>query len=96
MLHSWALVQAAAASDLPQRAVHNANTGSFMLAHLLSCPPAGGTILKVLEDIIARGGQPQNIIVISVVAAPPALQKLSKFSGTCIAWGSASIVTAVL
>eukprot|EP00891_Asterochloris_glomerata_P007144 jgi/Astpho2/7144/Aster-01470 len=41
----------------------------------------GGTVLQVLEDIVARGGQPQNIIVISVVAAPPALQKLSKFSG---------------
>lgn len=41
----------------------------------------------MLEDIVARGGQPQNIIVISVVAAPPALQKLSKFSGTFIAGG---------
>ncbi len=58
-----------------------------MLSPLLFCPSAGGTVLQVLEDIVARGGQPQNIIVISVVAAPPALQKLSKFSGTFIAGG---------
>jgi len=43
---------------------------------------AGGTIINVLEDIVSRGGDPSNIIVVCVVACPPALKKLSeKFVG---------------
>ena len=45
---------------------------------------AGGTMVNVLEDIVSRGGDPSNIIVVCVVAAPPALKKLSeKFVGEC-------------
>ena len=66
-----------------------------MLTPLPLRPSAGGTVLQVLEDIIARGGQPQNIIVISVVAAPPALQKLSKFSGAFMTLASDSIVSSL-
>ncbi len=39
-------------------------------------------MVSVLEDIVSRGGDPSNIIVVCVVAAPPALKKLSeKFVG---------------
>lgn len=38
---------------------------------------AGGTLIKVLEDIIGRGGSPSMIRVVTVVCAPAALQKLS-------------------
>lgn len=38
----------------------------------------GGTIVQVLEDIVSRGASPSNIRVVSVVAAPPALKKLSE------------------
>lgn len=42
----------------------------------------GGTIVQVLEDLVKRGASPSNIRLVSVVAAPPALQKLSeKFPG---------------
>ncbi|CAL5229108.1 g12371 [Coccomyxa viridis] len=37
----------------------------------------GGTLIKVLEDIIGRGGSPSMIRVVTVVCAPAALQKLS-------------------
>ena len=43
---------------------------------------SGGTVVNVLDDIISRGGDPSNIIVVCVVACPPALKKLSeKFVG---------------
>ncbi|GAB4813806.1 hypothetical protein N2152v2_000852 [Parachlorella kessleri] len=38
----------------------------------------GGTINQVLQDIVARGASPDNIRVVSVVCAPPALKKLSE------------------
>lgn len=42
----------------------------------------GGTICHVLDDIVSRGGKPSNIRVICIVAAPPALTKLSdRFKG---------------
>ena len=34
-------------------------------------------MVQVLNDIVARGASPSNIRVISVIAAPPALQKLN-------------------
>ena len=37
----------------------------------------GGTLIKVLEDIIGRGAAPSMIRVVTVVCAPAALQKLS-------------------
>ena len=37
----------------------------------------GGTLIKVLEDIIGRGAAPSMIRVVTVVCAPTALQKLS-------------------
>ncbi|DBA87470.1 TPA: hypothetical protein ACH3X1_004509 [Trebouxia sp. C0004] len=53
--------------------------------HILVADPmlaTGGTMVSVLEDIVSRGGDPSNIIVVCVVAAPPALKKLSeKFVG---------------
>ncbi|KXZ48543.1 hypothetical protein GPECTOR_27g714 [Gonium pectorale] len=42
----------------------------------------GGTIVQVIEDIVARGGRPENIRVVAVVVAPPALKKLAdRFPG---------------
>ena len=39
--------------------------------------------MNVLDDIIARGADASQIIVVCIVAAPPALRKLSeKFLGT--------------
>ena len=49
----------------------------------------GGTLVKVLEDIIGRGAVPSMIRVVTVVCAPTALQKLSAdFPGTylCHLW----------
>lgn len=37
----------------------------------------GGTIMLTMEEIIKRGGNPDLTRIISVVVAPPALQKLS-------------------
>ena len=43
----------------------------------------GGTMLKVLEDLVARGANPSLIRVISITVAPPALKLLSeKFPGS--------------
>ncbi len=43
---------------------------------------AGGTIAKVVDDLVARGASPAFIRVVAVVAAPPALKLLSeKFPG---------------
>lgn len=38
----------------------------------------GGTVCKVLDDIIARGAVPENIRVVSVLSASPALSKMSE------------------
>jgi uracil phosphoribosyltransferase len=38
----------------------------------------GGSIMAALQEIAERGGDPALIRIISVVAAPPALQKLSQ------------------
>jgi hypothetical protein len=38
----------------------------------------------VIDDIVSRGAKAANIIVVCVVAAPPALLKLSeKYKGAC-------------
>lgn len=37
----------------------------------------GGSIMLAMEEIVMRGGNPDLIRIISVVSAPPALQKLS-------------------
>lgn len=37
----------------------------------------GGTITTVMEELVKRGANPERVRIISVVAAPPALQKLS-------------------
>ncbi|MCS6958675.1 MAG: uracil phosphoribosyltransferase [Pseudanabaenaceae cyanobacterium SKYGB_i_bin29] len=37
----------------------------------------GGTIMQVLEMLTARGADPQLMRIISIICAPPALQKLS-------------------
>ena len=38
----------------------------------------GGSMLKVLEDLVARGASPALIRVISITVAPPALKLLSE------------------
>ncbi|HIK31409.1 MAG TPA: uracil phosphoribosyltransferase [Oscillatoriales cyanobacterium M59_W2019_021] len=38
----------------------------------------GGTIVAVIEELIGRGIDPSFIRIIAIVAAPPALQKLSQ------------------
>ena len=45
---------------------------------MIVCYCAGGTIVHVLDDIVARGADASQIIVVCVVAAPPALKKLSE------------------
>ncbi|MFW6359337.1 MAG: uracil phosphoribosyltransferase [Chroococcales cyanobacterium] len=48
---------------------------------ILICDPmvaTGGTILTALEEVIRRGADPALMRVVSVVAAHPALQKLSQ------------------
>ncbi|KIZ03617.1 uracil phosphoribosyltransferase [Monoraphidium neglectum] len=37
----------------------------------------GGTMLKVLADLVARGADPSNIRVVCIVAAPPALKAMA-------------------
>ncbi|NEO84298.1 MAG: uracil phosphoribosyltransferase [Spirulina sp. SIO3F2] len=38
----------------------------------------GGSMMSALAEVVARGGDPAQIRIVSVVAAPPALQKLSQ------------------
>jgi uracil phosphoribosyltransferase len=42
----------------------------------------GGSIMMTMKEIVSRGGDPQFIRIISVVSAPPALQKLGEFYPT--------------
>ena len=49
-------------------------------AHVLITEPmlaTGGTITTVMEELTKRGVDPANVRIISVVTAPPALQKLN-------------------
>lgn len=41
----------------------------------------GGTMLKVIDELVARGADPSNIRIVSALAAPPAMVKLSKYKG---------------
>ena len=48
----------------------------------------GGTLCAALDEIVDRGADPANIRVVGLVAAPPALSKLSnKFPGMRIYLG---------
>jgi len=49
-------------------------------ARIIICEPmlaTGASISLALQEITQRGGKPEQIRIISIVAAPPALQKLS-------------------
>jgi uracil phosphoribosyltransferase len=37
----------------------------------------GGTIMQAMSELVSRGADPSNIRIISIVVAPPALQKLA-------------------
>ncbi len=50
----------------------------------------GGSMMAALEEIVKRGVDPANIRIVAVVAAPPALQKLSA------AYPSLNIYTAAI
>jgi uracil phosphoribosyltransferase len=50
----------------------------------------GGTMIMVMEELTKRGVDPANVRIISVVVAPPALQKLSAV------YGSLNIYTAII
>ncbi|NER40005.1 MAG: uracil phosphoribosyltransferase [Oscillatoria sp. SIO1A7] len=50
----------------------------------------GGTMMAAMAEIVKRGADPANIRIISIVAAPPALQKLSE------AYPSLNIYTAAI
>ncbi|HAC64205.1 MAG TPA: uracil phosphoribosyltransferase, partial [Cyanothece sp. UBA12306] len=50
----------------------------------------GSSIMVAMEEITKRGGDPALMRIISVVAAPPALQKLSQ------AYPSLNIYTAII
>lgn len=41
----------------------------------------GGTVVQVVEDLIARGASDENIRVVAAVCAPPALQALGERFG---------------
>ncbi len=41
-------------------------------------PHAGGTMAKVLEDLVSRGADVSMVRIVCVVAAPPALKRLSE------------------
>ncbi|MBL1210388.1 uracil phosphoribosyltransferase [Geminocystis sp. GBBB08] len=61
--------------------------------HILILDPmlaTGGSIMLAMNEIVKRGGNPDFIRIISVVAAPPALQKLS------INYPSLNIYTAMI
>lgn len=46
---------------------------------------AGGTICQVIQDIVDRGAVPENIRVVCIVAAAPALTKMSEqFEGMAV------------
>ncbi|GFE67972.1 uracil phosphoribosyltransferase [Chroococcus sp. FPU101] len=49
--------------------------------HIIILEPmlaTGGSILSAMSEITSRGGDPAFVRIISIVAAPPALQKLSE------------------
>lgn len=49
------------------------------------CLSAGGTICQVIDDIVLRGAVPENIRVLSIVAASKALTVMSeKYEGMCV------------
>ena len=50
----------------------------------------GGSIMLAMKEITSRGGDPNLIRIISVIAAPPALQKLSQ------AYPSMNVYTAMI
>jgi uracil phosphoribosyltransferase len=50
----------------------------------------GGTIMAAMQELVSRGVDPSYVRIISVVAAPPALQKLS------VAYPSLQIYTAAI
>jgi uracil phosphoribosyltransferase len=55
------------------------------LPHADSLQSAGGTICQVVQDIVDRGAVPENIRVVSVLSASPALTKMSeRFEGMCV------------
>ncbi|MEM8641712.1 MAG: uracil phosphoribosyltransferase [Cyanobacteria bacterium P01_G01_bin.54] len=50
----------------------------------------GGSMMTALAEVVARGGNPEYTRIVSVVAAPPALQKLSQ------AYPSLNVYTAMI
>ena len=41
--------------------------------------------MQVVDDIVARGAKPENIRIVAIVCAPPAMVKLSqKYKGACV------------
>jgi uracil phosphoribosyltransferase len=42
----------------------------------------GGTIMQAMNELVHRGIDPVNVRIISIIAAPPALQKLSELYPT--------------
>ncbi|MDY6939209.1 MAG: uracil phosphoribosyltransferase [Cyanobacteriota bacterium] len=56
--------------------------------HILISEPmlaTGGTIMAVMQELVDRGADPSLVRIISVIAAPPALQKLgSTYEGLAI------------
>jgi hypothetical protein len=48
------------------------------------CELAGGTILNVLAELMARGASQEYIRIITILVAPPALEAIAKqFPGEC-------------
>lgn len=56
-----------------------------MFATLTAFTVAGGTICQVVQEIVDRGAVPENIRIVSILAASPALTKMSeRFEGMCV------------
>jgi uracil phosphoribosyltransferase len=58
---------------------------------LLICEPmlaTGGTIMQTMELLVQRGIDPARVRILSVVAAPPALQKLSQAYPTLVLYSA--------
>ena len=58
---------------------------------------AGGTMVQVLDDIIARGASPSMIRIVTVVCTPTALKKLSEgYPGATFSCSTLRLTTVLL
>jgi uracil phosphoribosyltransferase len=50
-----------------------------------ACLATGGTIMRAVKEVVARGASPWNVRVLCALAAPPALKQLADaYPGLCV------------